>query len=205
MRKFFAIIISVLLCISAAGQNVVSSFANSLHGQCASFDYSYSMSGSLPMSGSGAVKLQDNAFTMMGNGLDIRCDGKTRWTTDVVAEECYIEDVTGQGLDYEANPALLVGAVDKAFTLMKTSNATFNGAKVTEASLKPQAKGGNIASVSLFLASGNKPVGANITTTDGNVITIIIKNFKLAKPVDMKEFSLDTKTLEKSYIITDLR
>ena len=74
---------------ASAASNPAAAFAKSLQGRLASFDYSYSMSGSLPMNGSGSVKLQGNAFTMEGNGLDIRCDGKTRWTVDVAAEECY--------------------------------------------------------------------------------------------------------------------
>lgn len=205
MRRLFAIIASVILCLSAAGQNVVTSFTKSLSDHCASFDYKYSMSGNVPLNGSGKVRLQNSAFTMEGDGLEIKCDGQTRWTCDVVAEECYIEDVTGQSLDYEANPALLVGAIDKAFTLKKSNSATFNGKTVTEASLKPASNSGNISSVSMFLTSDNKPAGAILTLKDGNTITITISNYSLGKPIALSEFRLDTKSLDKSFIVTDLR
>ena len=111
----------------SAASTPAAAFAKSLQGRLASFDYSYSMSGSLPMNGSGSVRLQGDAFTMEGNGLDIRCDGKTRWTVDVVAEECYIENIEAQELDYEANPALLVGALDSAFNYKDSGTASFNG------------------------------------------------------------------------------
>ena len=145
---------------ASAASNPAAAFAKSLQGRLASFDYSYSMSGSLPMNGSGSVKLQGNAFTMEGNGLDIRCDGKTRWTVDVAAEECYIENIDAQELDYEANPALLVGALDRAFNYKDSSTASFNGMRVSEIRLVPKKKGSSINEVSLFLTQGNQPAGA---------------------------------------------
>lgn len=205
MRKLSAFILLLCLCCSAAGQNIVTDFANSIKGRCSTFDYKYSLSGSMPVSGSGTVRLQDSAFTMTGNGLDIKCDGSTRWTVDTVAEECYIEDISGQDTDFETNPALLVGAVDNSFTLKKTSAATFNQRQVTEATLAPKTKGGSISSVSLFFGADKKPAGAVITLKDGTLITVSISSFTTGKSLDMKEFRLNTKTLSQDYVITDLR
>lgn len=205
MKKFILTITTALIGLSLSAQNIISDFTGTLNGHCSSFEYQYSMSGSVPMSGNGSVKLQGDSFVMKGDGLEIFCDGKTRWTNDVVAEECYIEKVDGGSLDFEANPALLVAAVDKAFTLKKTSSATFNGKKVTEASLAPVKKKGNIGDVSLFLSADLKPVGATLKLGDGSTITITIRNFTLGDQLPTKEFTLDTKKLDKSYIITDLR
>lgn len=189
----------------SAASNPAAAFAKSLQGRLASFDYSYSMSGSLPMNGSGSVRLQGDAFTMEGNGLDIRCDGKTRWTVDVVAEECYIENIEAQELDYEANPALLVGALDSAFNYKDSGTANFNGKSVSEIRLVPKKKGSSIKEVSLFLTQGNQPAGVNISTSDGNLIAITIRNYKLDNSLDLSSFRLNTKELGKDYIITDLR
>ena len=190
---------------ATAASNPAAAFAKSLQGRLASFDYSYSMSGSLPMNGSGSVKLQGNAFTMEGNGLDIRCDGKTRWTVDVAAEECYIENIDTQELDYEANPALLVGALDSAFNYKDSSTASFNGMRVSEIRLVPKKKGSSINEVSLFLTQGNQPAGVNVSSSDGNLITITIRNYKLDNSLDLSAFRLNTKELGKDYVITDLR
>ena len=190
---------------ASAASNPAAAFAKSLQGRLASFDYSYSMSGPLPMNGSGSVKLQGNAFTMEGNGLDIRCDGKTRWTVDVVAEECYIENIDAQELDYEANPALLVGALDRAFNYKDSSTASFNGMRVSEIRLVPKKKGSSINEVSLFLTQGNQPAGVNVSSSDGNLITITIRNYKLDNSLDLSAFRLNTKELGKDYVITDLR
>ena len=205
MMKRLTSLLLVLTAFSAAGQNIVSDFAKSLYDGCASFGYTYSMSGQVPLSGSGTIRLQGDAFVMQGDGLEVYCDGATRWTVDTAAEECYIESVEPGGLDYEANPALLVGAVDKAFQLKKTATATFNSKKVTEAMLVPVADKGNIKELSLMMSSDRKPEGMLVKTSDGNVITIVVKDFTVGGKVPAKEFGFDTKKLDSGYIVTDLR
>ena len=204
MKKLTALLL-VLTAFSAAGQNLVTDFAKSLADGCASFGYTYSMSGQVPLSGSGTVRLQGDAFTMKGDGLEVYCNGSTRWTVDTAAEECYIESVKPGGLDYEANPALLVGAVDKAFRLTGTKAATFNSKKVTEAVLVPVTDGGNITELSLMMASDKKPEGILVKTSDGNIITVVVKDFAVGSKSDVKSFAYDTKKLGKDYIVTDLR
>lgn len=205
MKRLIALLPLVFLSMMASGQNIVADFTATLPGRCATFGYSYSMSGQFPLSGSGKVRLQNDSFTMKGDGLEIYCDGATRWTVDTDAEECYIESVDTETLDVEANPALLVGSVDKAFTFKKSSLVTFNGQKATEALLLPTDKTGNISEVSLFITAAKKPVGGLLRLNDGTVITIIIKDFALNEAVDNKSFGLDTATLSGDYIITDLR
>lgn len=195
----------MLLCIAASGQNVVTDFAKTLSDACASFGYTYSMSGQVPLSGSGTIRLQGDTFIMKGDGLEVYCDGTTRWTVDTAAEECYIEGVKEGGFDYEANPALIVGAVDKAFKLKKTVSTTFNGQKVTQAVLEPATKDGNITELSLMLTTAKKPAGLLVSTSDGNVITVTVKDFTLTPATAREAFSFDTKKLNKNYFITDLR
>jgi hypothetical protein len=204
MKRLTALLF-LLTALNAAGQNIVTDFAKTLVDGCATFGYSYSMTGNVPLSGSGTIRLQGDAFSMEGDGLEVWCDGTTRWTVDTVAEECYIEGVEPGGLDYEANPALLVGAVDKAFKLKKTASATFNAQKVTEAVLVPVTDGGNITELSLMLTSAKKPAGLLVKTSDGNIITVTVKDFAVGAKSDLKAFGFDTKKLSNDYIVTDLR
>lgn len=205
MMKRLTVLLLVLSTLTAAGQNIVTDFAKSLSDGCATFGYSYSVSGQVPLSGSGTIRLQGDAFTMQGDGLEVYCDGATRWTLDTAAEECYIESVEAGGLDYEANPALLVGAVNKAFKLSGTSSKTFNGTKVTEAVLKPVSKGGNITGLSLMLTAAKKPAGLIVKTSDGNDITVVVKDFLIGAKTTLKDFAFDTGKLDSGYIVTDLR
>ena len=46
-------------------------------------DYSFTMpTKKAKMTGNGSVKVQGTSFIVDGNGLEIWCDGKTRWTID---------------------------------------------------------------------------------------------------------------------------
>ncbi len=202
-KRIVIFVCAVSMCVCAWGQNIVSDFVSTLDGKCASFKYSYSLSGQVPLNGSGTVTFQDESFTMKGDGLEVYCDGSVRWTVDTEAEECYIESV-GDELDIEANPALLVGSVDKAFKFKKAKSATFNGKSVSEAVLSPVGDTG-IQEVSLFLTTSKVPVGAVMTSEDGTVVTITLKDFTLTDKADAKDFTLDTKKLGKNYILTDLR
>ena len=203
VKRFIVLAFLSAMCLCAHGQNIVSEFVSTLEGKCATFAYSYSLGGQVPLNGSGTVMLQGDSFTMKGDGLEVYCDGKVRWTLDTEAEECYIETV-GDGLDIEANPALLVGAVDKAFKFNKTKSSSFNGKSVSEAILTPAVDTG-IKEVSFFLTAAKVPVGAIITSGDGSTVTITLKDFTLKDEADISSFTLDTKKLGKNYIITDLR
>jgi len=196
---------AIFLGIAASGQDIVSQFANDLSAGCATFGYTYSAGGQVPLSGSGTIKLQGDSFVMKGDGLEVYCDGTTRWTVDTAAEECYIEDVKDGDAGYEANPALLVGAVDKAFTLKGTSSTTFTGQRVTKATLVPVSKDGNITELSLMLTQARKPVGLLVSTSDGNVITITVRDFAIEPVTASGTFTFDTDKLSNKYIITDLR
>jgi outer membrane lipoprotein-sorting protein len=204
MKRLTALL-TMFLGIAASGQNIVTEFANDLSAGCATFGYVYSAGGQIPLSGSGTIRLQGDAFVMKGDGLEVYCDGTTRWTVDTAAEECYIEDVKDGGAGYEANPALLVGAVDKAFTLKGTTSTTFTGQKVTKATLVPVSKDGNITELSLMLTAARKPAGLLVSTTDGNVITVTVKDFAIEPVTSVDSFKFDTKKLSRDYIITDLR
>ena len=204
MKRIISLIL-VLSAFTAAGQNIVTDFAKSLSEGCASFGYSYAMGGQVPLNGSGTVRLQGDAFVMQGDGLEVYCDGSTRWTVDTVAEECYIEGVKAGGLDYEANPALLVGAVDKAFKLVGTKAATFNGQRVTEAVLTPAAEGGNITELSLMMASDKKPAGLLVKTSDEGIITVVVKDFTVGDKAQVKDFGYDAGKLGGDYLVVDLR
>lgn len=206
IRKALSLIVSFMLMqLNASAQNIVSEFVSTLKDKCVSFGYSYSVSGQVPVIGEGEILLQGDSFRMKGDGLEIYCNGKDRWTVDTAAMECYIESVDGDGMDFESNPALLVGAVDRAFILNNVKSAAFNGKKVSEAVLTPKEDKGNIKEVSLFLSSAHAPAGATILTDNGTAITITIRNFGLGTIKNASTYTLDTEKLDKDFVITDLR
>ena len=90
---------------SGALDRLVSAMASS----SVTFDYTYRftpVSGPV-LSGTGSVRFQGNSFIMKGNGLEIYCDGKCRWTIDRSAREAVAESFDAGHPDYLANPALI--------------------------------------------------------------------------------------------------
>lgn len=205
MKRLSLILTSILLGLSLQAQtNPVTAFTGTLKGKCATFSYTYSMTGQMPLTGSGEIRFQNDSFIMKGDDLEIYCDGTTRWTIDTAAEECYIESISAGEIDIEANPAMIVGNVAKAFKFESSSPATFKGRKVTGAVLSPKSQGGNIQGVTLYL-SGNKPEGALIKLRDGSKLEITISGFTLHPQESAAVFRFNTAKLNNNYILTDLR
>jgi len=207
-----AALLSVAPAVSAQ-ESVLQAFSGKVSASRVSFDYSWSMqAGRTKVEGKGCVVLQGAAFRMEGNGLDVRCDGKTLWTVDEEAGEAVIEALDPSGVDYSANPALLVSAVDKAFREVSSHRENFRGKNARVCVLEPVDEaaslgGTDIVSLKLYFAPDKVELtGAAFTMEDGSVSVFQLDNMKFA-PVsdDMEPFRLDVKTLDKDYFVTDLR
>ena len=64
-------------------------------GQRVSLSYSCTVDGYAPVELSGSLLLQGNCYRAEGNGVEIYCDGSTRWTVDRSEKEVYIESSDG--------------------------------------------------------------------------------------------------------------
>ena len=165
---------------------------------------------SAKMTGAGDVRVQDNAFVLNGNGLEVWCDGSLRWTVDRLAEEALVETVEESADVYATNPALMITSVDSAFEEASFGTSKFQGKVVDASVLTPLNKGKysmDIAQLKLFFKSGTTElVGAEVKLNDGSVSEFIIKDFTFSDRMETKEsFRFDEKTLDDSYVVTDLR
>lgn len=197
--------------LSFAKSKTLDSFVTKVSASLVSFDYSFSMpTKKAKMTGNGSVMVQGNSFVMNGNGLEIWCDGKTRWTIDRLSEEALIEYVDDSYESFATNPALMIASVDDAFREVSFSSTKFEGKVVDASYLSPLHKGKgsmDIASLMLYFKSGSSVlVGARVTLNDGSVSDFTITNLKFEKSDKSKEsFRFNEKTLDASYVITDLR
>ena len=64
-------------------------------GQRVNLSYSCTVDGYAPVELSGSLLLQGNCYRAEGNGVEIYCDGSTRWTVDRAEKEVYIESSDG--------------------------------------------------------------------------------------------------------------
>ncbi len=215
MRKTI-IIAAALIAIcqySGAKSKTLEAFIGKVSSSLVSFDYSFSarsVKSKAKMTGEGTVKVQDNAFVMDGNGLEVWCDGSIRWTVDRMAEEALVENVDDSAESYATNPALMITSVDSAFEEVSFGVTKFQDKAVDASVLSPLRKGKysmDIAQLKLFFKSGTTDlVGAEVKLNDGSVSEFIIKNLSFSERLETKEsFRFDEKTLDDSYVVTDLR
>ena len=197
--------------VLSAKSKTLDTFVGKASSSLVSFDYSFTMSSrKAKMTGNGTVKVLGSSFLVDGNGLEIWCDGKTRWTIDRVSEEALVESVDDSFDSYATNPALMISSVDDAFSEISFGASKFGGKVVDASVLSPVSKGKgsmDISSLKLFFRSGTTTlVGAQVTLNDGSVSDFTISNLRFEDAAKSKEsFRFDEKTLDSSYVVTDLR
>lgn len=213
LSRIFIVIIALFAMspVSVAKSKTLEAFVSKVSSSLVSFDYSFTMpTKKAKMTGNGNVKVQGNSFLVDGNGLEIWCDGKTRWTVDRISEEALVESVDDSFDSYATNPALMIASVDNAFREESFGPSRFDGKAVDASVLSPVHKGKSsmdIAGLKLFFKSGTTTlIGAEVTLNDGSVSNFNISNLRFEEAGKTKEsFRFNEKTLDSSYVITDLR
>lgn len=116
MKKILTFAIALCLAAAAMAQNAsIDELRKLVETNRVTADYSFLMQEKI--SCSGTITVQQPCFKVVGNGLEIYCDGKSRWTVDREAKEVYIE--------YSESPeeymAYLPDVSDLKVTVVKTS------------------------------------------------------------------------------------
>ena len=212
-RIFIAAAVALLALpqVTSAKSKTLDTFVSKVSASLVSFDYSFTMpTKKAKMTGNGNVKVQGTSFQVEGSGLEIWCDGKTRWTIDRISEEALVESVDDSYDSYATNPALMIASIDDAFREESFGSSKFGGKVVDASLLSPVNKGKgsmDIARLKLFFKSGTTIlIGAEVVLNDGSVSEFTITNLRFEETVKSKEsFRFDEKTLDSSYVITDLR
>ena len=217
MRTYSRIIIAALLAFLASGvasyakSKTLEAFVAKVSSSLVTFDYSFTMpTQKSKMTGSGSVKVQGDSFFVDGSGLEVWCDGATRWTIDRISEEALVESVDDSYDSYATNPALMVSAIDDAFSETSFGSVQFKGKTVDASSLSPLHKGKgsmDISALKLYFKAGTTTlVGAEVTLNNGSVSEFVITDIRFEPAGTKKEsFRFDEKTLGSSYVVTDLR
>lgn len=203
------IVIAAALMVASAAHSYaqsdpVSVFSEKVASSCVSFGYEFTVKTATAVTGRGTVVFQDDSYRMNGNGLDIWCDGHTRWTLDHSSKEAYVESVEASSVDYVSSPALLIRSVGEVFTKSSSAASKFNGKSATAVTLLPSMPGTGLKSVVLYFYSGSVPCGASIVLSDGTVTDITLKDFKFSA-ISGQSFTYDVSSLDKSWLVLDLR
>ncbi len=222
MRVFNHIFISLAFLFSCASasfaQNVWERFSDAVSAGDVSFAYSFSMKSKTVITGAGTADVQESMFAVSGNGLEIMCDGVSRWTVDKSAEEVVIESVEGDmAASLSGNPALLVIALDKYFSVQSSSNLTENGRKLVKVNFIPRKdmalglvsgmKSSSLSSLSVWFSDESRPVivKAVAQMKDGSAIDFKISSMTFSEKKPVSFFRFDDALLGNSWVVTDLR
>lgn len=185
------------------GGDVLSAFSAKASDSLVSFHYAYTMPrGGTLIKGSGDIRLQGEKYIMEGDGLEVYCDGVSRWTLDRQSEEMIIESVLSG--DHLSNPASLLGKVDLLFPGRKLTTGQFHGRKAAVATLTPAPGSSSVTELKVYF-DGETPCGMVLTLSDGSMTTIEISSLRFLPKLPEDEFSFDEKTLGGGWISTDLR
>ena len=83
---------------------------------CIECDYSTEVQNTKVV-GHSEIIVQDDMYSMHGNGLEIYCDGKAVWTIDDSAKEVIIEPYDAADRDYAVNPVLVLAEMGRKCVL----------------------------------------------------------------------------------------
>ena len=100
MKRWILPLLALLLPMTAAAQlssQQVAEIASHLDNSRISMRYACTFTQDTPLKLSGTLLIQGECYRAQGNGMEIYCDGTTRWTVDPEAKEVYVE--TSGGLE----------------------------------------------------------------------------------------------------------
>ena len=97
MKRLIISLLAVLLLPLAAGaqQPQLAGIAAHLQTDRISLHYDCTYTQDAPMRLTGTLLIQGDCYYAKGNGMEIYCDGATRWTVDPDSKEVYIEPAEG--------------------------------------------------------------------------------------------------------------
>ena len=88
MKRVITIILTLLAAANLQAQDILTRFET----ERITCKYSYGVTTPMVINYSGDAVVQGNCYYLNGNGLEVFCDGVTRWTKDADAQEVYIEN-----------------------------------------------------------------------------------------------------------------
>lgn len=207
MKRYIYVIVLILLAaqvLKAQENTPLVRFYDNLLSSCVEFDMSYSirMSG-VKLDGKGVLELQGDSWILVGNGMEIRCDGKTLWTVDPESKEVVIDslsdDITAGII---TNPAVMLINLRELFNLREVL-PTKEGQSLIY-TLYPKAES-EVSFVNMEILKGDSSLKQlTFSLEDGTSAVVNISSTKSGKKKPAECFSRSVN-YDSSWIVTDLR
>ena len=181
MKKIITIVAVLLSMAAAAAQTAhrtaLDKLCDALSSSCVDMECSYLMYVSQTrMSGEAKVSVQGESYTMVGNGLQVYCDGSKVWTVDSTSKEVYVESVDDMAANSLANPAALFMRLGTSFEVVSSSpsNGSFSYR------LAPKDDCG-VLSAELVLSQDGTPQSAVFVLEDSLKVDVTVQSMTIEK------------------------
>ncbi len=137
-------------------------------------------------------------------GLQVTCDGKTIWTYMVNSNEVTISNLD-DATDDLMDPAKIFTIYEKGFNYKFLNEGVDAGLPVYNIDLIPQKPSGEIQKIKLMIDKQKMLIhGAVMSGKDGNVINVIVTQYKTDGTYNDADFVFDTKKY-KGVEVVDMR
>ena len=123
MKKTIAFLL-VAVSLQLSAQDGAAYVKGLLESNSVMFDYSVSPKGQSKIKMEGCAIIDGDCYRIIGNELEIICDGTTKWTLDKAAKEAYIEPSEGTR-DFLADPSAWIDNVKDLKIGEKTVTGTY--------------------------------------------------------------------------------
>ena len=135
MKKSIIIILLTALGPALMAQNSTESLKQLLDGNRVSFSYALTVQEKVPVRTNGTALIDGECYRISGNGLDIYCDGSTKWTVDTQAKEVYLEPSDGTR-EFLADPSAWLEMVHNLTVGEKVVSGVFRDPAGSEISFR---------------------------------------------------------------------
>ena len=96
MKKTILLLMAFAVALTAAAQQKqLEEIASHIGTHRISLHYDCTFTQDVPVKLTGTLLVQGTCYQAKGNGMEIYCDGTTRWTVDPESKEVYIETAGG--------------------------------------------------------------------------------------------------------------
>ncbi len=209
MKQLRRYVITMLLllgagALSAQDRALLDKLYSDMASSCVEMTYTYETEVSgVKAVGEGKLDVQGDMWTMVGNGIQMWCDGKTLWVADPSLKEVVIEPASGE--DDGAiltNPASLFVRMGELFDLTRSLESSDGKSVVFFLSPKTSGKM-SFCNVEVSKADASILSGV-FAFDDGSDVHVKVSAMSLSSRRETEAFRPQVR-FDSSWIVTDMR
>lgn len=209
MKQLRRYVITMLLllgagALSAQDRALLDKLYSDMASSCVEMTYTYETEVSgVKAVGEGKLDVQGDMWTMVGNGIQMWCDGKTLWVADPSLKEVVIEPASGE--DDGAiltNPASLFVRMGELFDLTRSLESSDGKSVIFFLSPKTSGKM-SFCNVEVSTADASILSGV-FAFDDGSDVHVKVSAMSLSSRREAEAFRPQVR-FDSSWIVTDMR